>query len=301
MLYIKNNAIGFDFMATRVSAIIICLFCNLALAYSYDCKINGIYYNLYENEAEVTYSKKYINSYKKNIVEVPAYIKYKGKTFHVTSIGNAAFCKCSQIISVKLPETIVRIGRFAFYDCDSLKELTIPNKVKEIGEKAFCSSGSLRKVVLPDSLMILRNGAFAFCEMLSEINFPTNLKCIEKEAYYMTSIRKVVLPEGLLKIEESAFASCNRLEYILLPSSINSIAKDIFWMTTNLKVVDSNIENPNCILPSYIQYPFTMDFSNCTLYVPIGTKKRYMEVDSWNSFGRIIEKEEALFENIYPS
>lgn len=291
MLYSKNIAIAFVFLVSRVATTIICLFCYLSLANAYDCKIDGIYYNLHGNEAEVTYSRKYINSYRKNIVEVPAHIIYKGKTFQVTSIGNAAFCKCSQIVSIKLPESIERIGRFSFYDCDSLKELTIPDKVKEIGEKAFSSSGALKRVRLPDSLKVIRNGTFAFCEMLSEINIPINLKCIEKEAYCMTSIRHVVLPEGLLKIEECAFASCNHLEYVLLPSSINSIANDIFWMTTNLKVVESNVENPNCILPSNIQHPFKTDFSNCTLYVPIGTKKRYMEVDAWNTFGRIIEKD----------
>ncbi|MGN1304640.1 MAG: leucine-rich repeat protein [Oscillospiraceae bacterium] len=36
-----------------------------------------------------------------------------------------------------MPEGLTSIGNCAFYDCDSLEEITIPETVKSIGSSAF--------------------------------------------------------------------------------------------------------------------------------------------------------------------
>ena len=52
-------------------------------------------------------------------------------------IEKETFENCETLKEVKLPESITAIEDYAFYGCDSLKEINIPNKVSTIGEDAF--------------------------------------------------------------------------------------------------------------------------------------------------------------------
>ena len=71
-------------------------------------EINGIYYNLNEGEktAEVT---KNPNKYS-GAVSIPETVTYNGITYSVTSIGNYAFCGCSGLTSVNIPDSVTSIG-----------------------------------------------------------------------------------------------------------------------------------------------------------------------------------------------
>ena len=52
------------------------------------------------------------------------------------SITQGAFFGCN-IESIIIPNTVTKIGSYAFANCNSLKSVTIPPSVKSIGEKAF--------------------------------------------------------------------------------------------------------------------------------------------------------------------
>ena len=55
----------------------------------------------------------------------------------VTSIGEAAFYKCTSLTSVTIGNSVTSIGHYAFYNCTGLTSVTIPNSVKSIGREAF--------------------------------------------------------------------------------------------------------------------------------------------------------------------
>ncbi len=80
-----------------------------------DAEIDGIYYYLDDADktAEVTYGD---NNYSGDII-IPSTVSYEGKTYTVTAIGNQAFRACG-VKSVRLPNTIVKIGKEAFWDCN---------------------------------------------------------------------------------------------------------------------------------------------------------------------------------------
>ena len=105
-------------------------------AMAYDAEVDGIYYNLSDTEAEVTYNTTAYNSYSGNVI-IPSSITYGGTTYSVTSIGDNAFSWCSGLTSITIPEGVTYIGENAFSFCSDLTSITIPNSVTSIGSGAF--------------------------------------------------------------------------------------------------------------------------------------------------------------------
>lgn len=73
-------------------------------------EIDGIYYNLYINVAEVTRNN---NKYTGSIV-IPKSIIYNKVTYSVTIIGDGAFSGCSGLTSITIPNSVTSIGNRAF-------------------------------------------------------------------------------------------------------------------------------------------------------------------------------------------
>ena len=86
--------------------------------------VDGIYYIYNDNNgtATVTYRSN-LDNYKYNkiaytgSVVIPNTVKYKLKTYSVTSIDKYAFYGCSELTSITIPNSITSIGDNAFYNC----------------------------------------------------------------------------------------------------------------------------------------------------------------------------------------
>ena len=61
---------------------------------------------------------------------IPNSVSINGRTLKVTAIGNHAFWHCENLKSVKLPETITSIGAVAFEYCIGLEKLIIESTLK---------------------------------------------------------------------------------------------------------------------------------------------------------------------------
>lgn len=105
-------------------------------AYAYDFEVDGIYYNINGNEATVTYKEYDKNNYIGSVV-IPETVTYNAVTYPVTAIGYCAFFNCDSLTSIKLPNSIISIGRSAFSYCDGLSKIVIPKSVNMIEQHAF--------------------------------------------------------------------------------------------------------------------------------------------------------------------
>lgn len=108
-----------------------------ASAYSFE--VDGIYYyitNTSTNEVNVTYKTTSYNSYT-GVVNIPSTVSYNGTTYTITGIGYSAFRKCSNLISVTIPNSVKKIDDWAFGECRNLKSITIGSGVTAIGDYAF--------------------------------------------------------------------------------------------------------------------------------------------------------------------
>ena len=141
---------------------------------AYDCKVDGIYYDLNNDDktASVTYmslgSSNNKDAYVGNII-IPESTTYNGTTYSVTSIGNRAFHGCSGLTSVTIPNFVTSIGEYAFYYCSGLTSVTIPNSVTSIGYNAFADCSGLTSVTIPNSVTSIGYDAFRGCSGLTKL------------------------------------------------------------------------------------------------------------------------------------
>ena len=64
-----------------------------------------------------------------------------------TQIAYDAFCDCSGLTSVTIPNSVMSIGNYAFSECLGLTSVTIPNSVTSIGTYAFYGCSGLTSVI----------------------------------------------------------------------------------------------------------------------------------------------------------
>ena len=88
----------------------------------------------------------------------------------VTTIGDYAFYGCENVTSVTLPDTVTQIGKLAFYGCKALRTLTVPDSVLTVEDYAFAQAG-LQSIVFRGSAPVL--GAGIFAGLNAEVRYPT--------------------------------------------------------------------------------------------------------------------------------
>ena len=68
-----------------------------------------------------------------------------------------------KIESYIIPDSVTKIGDYAFFRCSSLSDIVIPDSVTDIGKCAFESCSYLSSVVIPDSVTDIGDYAFSSC------------------------------------------------------------------------------------------------------------------------------------------
>lgn len=71
------------------------------------------------------------------------------------------------LTNVTIPESVTKIGEYAFFLCGDLTSVTIPESVTEIGEGVFEFCGELTSVTIPKSIKNLNRTRYAVLENCS--------------------------------------------------------------------------------------------------------------------------------------
>ena len=106
----------------------------------------------------------------------------------VVKIGSEAFYYNVNIVDVRLPSTLEKIENSAFLDC-GIVNLTIPAKTV-VANTAFENNGYLKTLVIEEGVEFIGEFAFSNCH----------------------SIESIILPSTLEGLAESAFAGCNSIK-----------------------------------------------------------------------------------------
>ena len=82
--------------------------------------------------------------------------------------------QCISLKNVIFPESLTDIEDGAFFNCNLLDNINLPNILK-IGELAFCDCKSLKNVTLPNisrkTFIKIDKTAFCGCDLLEDVNW----------------------------------------------------------------------------------------------------------------------------------
>ena len=134
------------------------------------------------------------------------------------------------VSAVTIPEGTTEIGRFAF-SRSSLRTVTILEGVTVIDYAAFYHCDNLDNVILPDTVNTVGAKAFThtgWMDDFEENSMDDFLISGDILVAYKGNLPEVVIPDGVRVIAEEAFRNHTELKKVHLPASVTDIGNDAF-------------------------------------------------------------------------
>ncbi len=161
------------------------------------------------------------------------------------------------------------IADSAFYDCKSLKSITIFDSVTTIGSSVLEGCSGLEHIIviegnevyrseqdclieietkkliagcknskIPDSVTSIGADAFSGCSGLKSIAIPNSVTSIGVSAfYYCSGLTSIDIPGSVISIGIRAFEGCSGLKSLTIPDSVISIGEYAFFKCSGLNSV----------------------------------------------------------------
>ncbi|ELP86681.1 hypothetical protein EIN_289530 [Entamoeba invadens IP1] len=224
-------------------------------------------------------------------------IYFKNKIPHfVRKISEQSF-EGSQVVSIKLPPSVIEIGNFAFSDCSHLSSIELPSNLMRLGINTFYGCSRLKEIRLPKLVEVIPESCFSNCSSLTSVDFGPNVTLICRNAFSgcafndFTAEKNVYIDElvfvhntltkitfcGKKCIPQKTCRSCQNLEEVVMDNTVEIIADSAFSECTSLKriTLSSNLEMickcafSNCNklsefeVPQKVRFVGSFAFKNC--------------------------------------
>lgn len=257
------------------------------LARAYDVIVNGICYDLDEENKTATVTEAEENKEIEGELTIPSSIGIEGSEYEVTTIGEYAF-SWGKITAITLPNSITSIDRCAFR-FTPLSKIVLSDNLITIGRNVFEGCNYLKAIDIPESVKTIDAEAFYHCQGLTEIVIPNSVTTIGYNCFWMcVNLNRVVISNSVTQIDANTFGDCYSLKECVLPNSLKSINFNAFKGCTSLEVVN---------IPNSVEKIMECAFEQCE-------SLREINVDSSNKHyssedGILFNKEKTLI-ILYP-
>ena len=221
----------------------------------------------------------------------------------VTKVGDEAFCECSTLRSITLPNSVTELGGWAFFCCVYLEEATLSNRLKSIGDAAFSSCSILSNITLPQSLVHVGDSAFYGCSGMSGYygKFASaDNRCLVIDNtlrhFAPKGLTEYVIADGITTIAHDAFYESLKLKSVTIPASVAKIEEYAFYYCESLRSVYCKRSTPPTLGAK------VFDNSNdgvdepigCKIYVPTASVEAYKAAANWSRYKSYIYGDENL-------
>lgn len=169
----------------------------------------------------------------------------------ITSLGTDAFYGCEYLTGIDIPNSVINIDRYAFGYCKALTSVTIPDSITQVNIN-FSGCYALTYVVIPASVTNIAPHGFEGCSALTNIivadNNP-NYKSIDGNLYSKDGkqlvqyaigkpVTEYTIPEEVTHLGGGAFRTSTKLTSIVIPEGVVDIGDGAFYGCSNLSSVD---------------------------------------------------------------
>lgn len=205
------------------SALLTLLILCSNFVWAHDFEVDGIFYNVIDETnqtVEVTYkgttAYEYSKEYSGNIA-IPETVTFNEADYRVEGIAKRAFCECSTLINIDIPNSIIYIEEYAFTRCTKLENINLSNSLTKIERGTFYGCANLIKVNIPDNVTGIGESAFGNCKHLEEIKLGKGVEYIDKYAFTNCSaLTRLIIPNNVIKIDNFVFEDCTALNELII-------------------------------------------------------------------------------------
>ena len=198
------------------------------------------------------------------------------------------------ISEVIIENGVTSIGDYAFYDCENLYSITIPDSVERIGSSVLSSRGGPSEITIPAGVTSIASDAFGYSWVRYAINVSEDNQNYSSEDGVLFDKNKTTLilcpagkfgeytiPDGVTMIVSGAFCNCDDLVKITIPDSVTSIELEAFYLCNSLAEI--NVSENNTTYSSEDGVLFNKAKTRLILY-PKNKRGEYVIPDSVESF-----------------
>ena len=199
----------------------------------------------------------------------PAHLERITLSGACNALGNYAFFECETLKEITLPEGLLSIGEYALKEC-AMQTIKIPKTVQSIGKYAFYECEKLRSIDIPEGITAIESYTFSYCTRLAIAKLPSSLTKIGYSSFQKSGLEQVVVPAGVTSIGDYAFEECTKLKSVVLPEGLQSIGVYAFCDCVELTGVK---------IPTSIKRLSAHAFAGCEKLIQVENGVHY--VDKW--------------------